>query len=116
MVAVTQHKLASIAQALEHVPEVIEVYGLSGVTDLLVRIGATDADDVYRIRRDGEDHNGAHDAPARPLPRAAADRRSNPIRRRSQQSRSLTASPNWTNWAMVSSASVAAWVMGCKTT
>ncbi|BBZ78571.1 AsnC family transcriptional regulator [Mycolicibacterium anyangense] len=49
MVAVTQRKLANIAEALEQVPEVLEVHGLSGVTDLLVHIVARDADDLYRV-------------------------------------------------------------------
>ena len=48
-VTVTQRKLDSISASLADVPEVIEVYGLSGATDLLVRIAARDADDLYRI-------------------------------------------------------------------
>lgn len=48
-VTVVQRKLASIAENLEGIPEVLEVYGLSGVTDLLVHIVARDADDLYRI-------------------------------------------------------------------
>jgi hypothetical protein len=35
--------------ALREVPEVLEVLGLSGPTDLLVRVAARDADDLYRI-------------------------------------------------------------------
>lgn len=49
LAAVTQRKLASIADALSEIPEVVEVHGLSGVTDLLVHIVARDADDLYRI-------------------------------------------------------------------
>ena len=49
MVSVTQRKLGDIAQALTDVPEVIEVHGLSGASDLLVQIVARDADDLYRI-------------------------------------------------------------------
>jgi DNA-binding Lrp family transcriptional regulator len=49
LVAVTQRKLAPISKALERIPEVVEVHGLSGVTDLLVHIVARDADDLYRI-------------------------------------------------------------------
>jgi DNA-binding Lrp family transcriptional regulator len=49
LVAVTQRKLTPIAGSLSEVPEVIEVHGLSGVTDLLVQIAARDADDLYRI-------------------------------------------------------------------
>ena len=48
-VTVVQRKLAPIAKNLKGVPEVLEVYGLSGVTDLLVHIVARDADDLYRI-------------------------------------------------------------------
>jgi len=48
-VMVTQRNLESIATALREIPEVLEVDGLSGVTDLLVRIAARDADDLYRI-------------------------------------------------------------------
>ncbi len=49
LVTVTQRKLGPIGQALECIPEVAEVHGLSGVTDLLVHIVARDADDLYRI-------------------------------------------------------------------
>jgi DNA-binding Lrp family transcriptional regulator len=49
LVTVTQRKLGPIGDALKCVPEVIEVHGLSGVTDLLVHIVARDADDLYRI-------------------------------------------------------------------
>ncbi len=38
-----------IAEDLKGVSEVLEVYGLSGVTDLLVHIAARNADDLYRI-------------------------------------------------------------------
>lgn len=46
---VTQRELDNVADALSRVPEVIEVHGLSGETDLLVRVVAKDADDLYRI-------------------------------------------------------------------
>jgi DNA-binding Lrp family transcriptional regulator len=46
---VAQRKLSQIADALDGVPEVVEVHGLSGVTDLLVHVVARDADDLYRI-------------------------------------------------------------------
>lgn len=49
MVSVTQRKLTPIADALADVPEVLEVHGLSGATDLFVHIVARDADDLYRI-------------------------------------------------------------------
>lgn len=46
---VTQRQLAGIADALRDVPEVVEVHGLAGVTDLLIHVVATEADDLYRI-------------------------------------------------------------------
>ena len=46
---VTQRKLAGVARTLGQVPEVLQVYGLSGVTDLLVQVVARDANDLYRI-------------------------------------------------------------------
>ncbi|GAA5130830.1 Lrp/AsnC family transcriptional regulator [Pseudonocardia adelaidensis] len=49
MVQVTQRMLAEVGAALREVPEVLEVLGLSGPSDLLVRVVARDADDLYRI-------------------------------------------------------------------
>jgi DNA-binding Lrp family transcriptional regulator len=46
---VNQHELAAVSAALAGVAEVVEVFGLSGETDLLVRVIAADADDLYRI-------------------------------------------------------------------
>lgn len=46
---VTQRKLSAIAEALEQIPEVVEVHGLAGVTDLLIKVVAREADDLYRI-------------------------------------------------------------------
>lgn len=48
-VQVVQRMLAEVAEALHEVPEVIEVLGLSGPSDLLVQLVARDADDLYRI-------------------------------------------------------------------
>ena len=48
-VRVTQRLLDDVAAALDGVPEVIEVLGLSGDADLLVQVVARDADDLYRI-------------------------------------------------------------------
>ncbi len=48
-VQVTQRMLAEVAEALDGVPEVVEVLGISGQTDLLVQVVARDADDLYRI-------------------------------------------------------------------
>lgn len=49
MVQVVQRSLAEVAAALAGIPEVVEVLGLSGETDLLVQVVARDADDLYRI-------------------------------------------------------------------
>lgn len=46
---VNQHQLAEVSQALAGITEVVEVFGLSGETDLLVRVVAADAEDLYRI-------------------------------------------------------------------
>lgn len=46
---VTQHKLDKVAAALAAIPEVLQVQGVSGPTDLLVHVVAADADDLYRI-------------------------------------------------------------------
>ncbi len=48
-VQVVQRMLAEVAAALDRVPEVVEVLGLSGPADLLVQVVARDADDLYRI-------------------------------------------------------------------
>ena len=49
LTTVTQRRLDAIAAALAEVPEVLEVLGLSGSVDLLVRVVAREADDLYRI-------------------------------------------------------------------
>lgn len=46
---VTQRGLDEVGAALAEIPEVLQVLGLSGQTDLLVHVVATDADDLYRI-------------------------------------------------------------------
>ncbi|MEU3984422.1 Lrp/AsnC family transcriptional regulator [Streptomyces sp. NPDC026672] len=46
---VDQPRLAEVSEALSRIPEVVEVFGLSGETDLLVRVVACDAEDLYRI-------------------------------------------------------------------
>lgn len=46
---VMQRELASVAQALGEIPEVLEVQGLSGINDLLVHVVAREAGDLYRI-------------------------------------------------------------------
>ncbi|MGC0364370.1 DNA-binding Lrp family transcriptional regulator [Rhodococcus sp. 27YEA15] len=46
---VDQHKLSFVTEELRKIVEVIEVFGLSGESDLLVRIAAADTDDLYRV-------------------------------------------------------------------
>jgi DNA-binding Lrp family transcriptional regulator len=46
---VTQRDLGKVAAALAAVPEVLQVQGISGQTDLLIEVAAADADDLYRI-------------------------------------------------------------------
>jgi DNA-binding Lrp family transcriptional regulator len=46
---VTQRRLDEVAAALANIPEVLQVVGISGQTDLLVHTVAADADDLYRI-------------------------------------------------------------------
>lgn len=45
---VRQSALDAISSALARVPEVLEAYGIAGSTDLLIRVVAKDADDLYR--------------------------------------------------------------------
>ncbi|MFY2787007.1 Lrp/AsnC family transcriptional regulator [Rhodococcus sp. KRD162] len=46
---VNQHTLAAVTEHLRTIPEILEVFGLSGAADLHIRIAAVDADDLYRI-------------------------------------------------------------------
>ncbi|NEK85988.1 Lrp/AsnC family transcriptional regulator [Blastococcus saxobsidens] len=48
-VQVAQRGLAEVSDALAGIPEVLEVTGLSGATDLLVHVVATDADHLWRV-------------------------------------------------------------------
>jgi DNA-binding Lrp family transcriptional regulator len=48
-IIVRQQRLDDVGAALAEVPEVLEVFGLSGPIDLLARVVARDADDLYRI-------------------------------------------------------------------
>ncbi|MEV8517889.1 Lrp/AsnC family transcriptional regulator [Dactylosporangium sp. NPDC051484] len=48
-VQVAQRQLDDVGEALATIPEVLEVLGLAGQIDLLVRVVAADADDLYRI-------------------------------------------------------------------
>ncbi len=46
---VDQHLLDRIEGALAAIPEVVEVHGVAGGSDVVIRIVARDADDLYRI-------------------------------------------------------------------
>lgn len=46
---VTQRKLSAVGTSLSEIPEVLEVHGVTGATDLLIGVVARDADDLYRI-------------------------------------------------------------------
>ncbi|MEW2167316.1 Lrp/AsnC family transcriptional regulator [Streptomyces sp. NPDC007084] len=46
---VAQRRLDEVARALAAIPEVVQVDGLSGETDLLVHVVATGAEDLYRV-------------------------------------------------------------------
>lgn len=48
-IIVRQQQLDEVGEALAEVPEVLEVFGMSGQIDLLARVVARDADDLYRI-------------------------------------------------------------------
>ncbi|AEA26098.1 Lrp/AsnC family transcriptional regulator [Pseudonocardia benzenivorans] len=48
-VQVTQRRLDEVGAALGQVPEVLEVLGISGQSDLQVQVVARDADDLYRV-------------------------------------------------------------------
>ncbi|HEV2634413.1 MAG TPA: Lrp/AsnC family transcriptional regulator [Actinocrinis sp.] len=45
---VVQRRLDEVASALAAIPEVLQVHGLSGESDLLIHVVATDAEDLYR--------------------------------------------------------------------
>lgn len=46
---IQQRRLAEITDALAEVPEVVEAHGLSGTADILARVVARDAEDLFRI-------------------------------------------------------------------
>lgn len=48
-VHVHQQKLATIVEQLATIPEIVSAHGLSGPSDLLVRVVCTDAEDLFRI-------------------------------------------------------------------
>ena|SRR5680860_213057 len=48
-VHVQQKHLAQIVAELAQIPEIVQAHGMSGQSDLLVRVVCTDADDLFRI-------------------------------------------------------------------
>jgi len=48
-VHVQQQKLASIVAEFEAIPEIVQAHGLSGRSDLMVRVVCVDTDDLFRI-------------------------------------------------------------------
>lgn len=46
---VDQHRLGEIEVSLAEIPEVVEVHGVTGAADVLVRVVGRDADELYRI-------------------------------------------------------------------
>ncbi len=46
---VNQHRLQEIEGALAGIAEVVEVHGIAGDADIMIRIVAHDTDDLYRI-------------------------------------------------------------------
>ncbi len=46
---VDQHRLQEIEAALTRVAEVVEVHGIAGDADIMIRVVAQDTDDLYRI-------------------------------------------------------------------
>lgn len=79
MTRVTQRKLAQIARALEQVPEVIEVHGLGGVTDLMIHVVAREADDLYRIAGKILDIDGVEQTTTSLVMRKLVDYRITPL-------------------------------------
>ena len=48
-VHVQQNELATIVERLAEIPEIVQAHGLSGPSDLLVRVVCVDAEDLFRI-------------------------------------------------------------------
>nr|AIU93823.1 hypothetical protein LRS1606.389 [Rhodococcus sp. NS1] len=78
---VTQRKLGQVGAALDAIPEVLEVHGLSGVADLLVHVAAKDADDLYRIAGDILDIKGVKRTTTALVMREMVDYRVQPLLR-----------------------------------
>ena len=48
-ITVVQQRLDDVAASLREIPEVLEVVGVSGAVDVLVRAAGRDAEDLYRV-------------------------------------------------------------------
>ncbi|WP_261864075.1 Lrp/AsnC ligand binding domain-containing protein, partial [Mycobacterium marinum] len=73
------HKPASQQRRNPGVPEVLEVHGLSGVTDLLVHIVARNAEDLYRIAGQILDIDGVEKTTTGLVMRRLVDYRLSPL-------------------------------------
>jgi DNA-binding Lrp family transcriptional regulator len=78
-VHVRQRQLAAITEQLALVPEVVEAHGLTGDADILLRVVAADADDLFRVTkailRHQPGHGRAHPVPGHPAAGAGRRRR-----------------------------------------
>ena len=48
-VHVRQQRLAAVVESLATIPEIVQAHGLSGPSDLLLRVVCVDAEDLFRI-------------------------------------------------------------------
>jgi DNA-binding Lrp family transcriptional regulator len=76
---VTQRRLASIADSLDQIPEVVEVHGLGGTTDMLIHVVAREADDLYRIAGRILDIDGVEQTTTALVMRKFVDHRLTPL-------------------------------------
>lgn len=61
-VHVQQQKLAAIVEHLAGIPEIVQAHGLSGPSDLLLRVVCTDAEDLFRITGASQSTDGVERA------------------------------------------------------
>jgi DNA-binding Lrp family transcriptional regulator len=50
-VYIAQKQAAEVVAQLSLIPEIVQAHGMSGATDLLVRVACTDAQDLFRVDR-----------------------------------------------------------------
>ncbi|GAA3290325.1 Lrp/AsnC family transcriptional regulator [Streptomyces cinereospinus] len=79
---VVQRRLDEVAAALAAIPEVLQVHGLTGDSDLLVHVVATDAEHLYRIAGQILDHPGVERTNTALVMRQLVDYRIAPLLRR----------------------------------